>query len=113
MNLGLKSEADSLIDKMSTKYELTEEERDYNFEKIKALKDANDDMKAKDSKDINAAPKTIPFEALEEGSPLVLSTIRIHESWLALAEEHLTWGNFLKAKELLQEVAIHARILKD
>jgi len=43
----------------------------------------------------------------------VLEQIRIHESWLLLAEEHLKWGAFVKAKDLLKEVNMHSRILKD
>ena len=43
----------------------------------------------------------------------MLEQIRIHESWLELAEEQLKWGNYIIAKDLLQEVNVHARILKD
>lgn len=109
MNLGLKTEADQLIANTfkeggKQSYELTEEERTFNFEKIKALKDINDDIKSN---------KVVPFDAPDESAPLVLEQIRIHESWLELAEEQLKWGNFIIAKDLLQEVNIHARILKD
>ena len=45
--------------------------------------------------------------------PLVLEQLRIHESWLQLAEEHIRWGAYVKAKDLLKEVNLHARILKD
>jgi tetratricopeptide (TPR) repeat protein len=44
---------------------------------------------------------------------LVLEQIRIHESWLQLAEEHIKWGDYVKAKDLLKEVNLHSRILKD
>lgn len=30
-----------------------------------------------------------------------------------LAEEHMRWGSYVKAKDLLKEVNLHARILKD
>jgi hypothetical protein len=43
----------------------------------------------------------------------VVESIRIHESWLAYAEELLRWGEFVRAKVLLKEAALHARILKD
>jgi len=45
--------------------------------------------------------------------PLVLEQIRIHESWLQLAEEHIKWGDYVRAKDLLTEVNVHSRILKD
>ena len=82
---------------------LTEEERKVNFEKIKALRDPNDDMKS----------RNVAFAPVEEGAPLVLESPRIHQSWLLLAEEQIKWGNYVKAKELLKEVNLHARILKD
>lgn len=44
---------------------------------------------------------------------MVIEQPRIHESWLWLAEEHLKWGNYPRAKDLLKEVNLHARILKD
>ena len=46
MNLGLKDEGMALQAKAEAgKYDLTEEERKVNFEKIKALKDTRDDLK--------------------------------------------------------------------
>lgn len=33
--------------------------------------------------------------------------------WLLYAEELMKWGEFVKAKEYMLEVNIHARILKD
>jgi hypothetical protein len=46
MNLGLKDEGVALQAKAeSNKYELSEEERKVNFEKIKALKDTRDNLK--------------------------------------------------------------------
>ena len=48
MNLGLKTEADELVEVLhSEAYLLNEEEKKVNFEKIKALKDVNDDLKTK------------------------------------------------------------------
>lgn len=104
MNLGLKSTAQSLIDSKPSTYVLTEDEKKINFEKIKALKDPADDGNAK---------KLIPFLVYDEGTPTVLEQIRIHESWLSLGEEHLKWGNYVSAKDLLNEVTKHAQILKD
>ena len=49
MNLGLKKNAEKLLDeklRSENRYELTEEERKVNLEKIKALRDPNDDMKS-------------------------------------------------------------------
>jgi hypothetical protein len=31
--------------------------------------------------------KVVPFEKVDDGAPKVLDQIKIHESWLALAEE--------------------------
>ena len=93
-----------MVETLSPKsYVLNDEEKKVNFEKIKALKDPTDDLKS----------KHIPFHAPEEGVPMVLEQIRIHESWLALAEELIKWGDYVKAKDLLKEVNLHARILKD
>ena len=104
MNLGLESQAQTLITEANTKsYDLNDEEKKVNIEKIKALRDPNDDLKT----------NNIPFNEVEEGAPLVLEQIRIHESWLLLAEEHMRWGSYVKAKDLLKEVNLHARILKD
>jgi hypothetical protein len=105
MNLGLKTHATTLLSAVNTRgsYVLNEEERKVNFEKIKALRDPNDDLKS----------RNVAFHPAEEGAPLVLEQLRIHESWLWLAEEHIRWGNYVKAKELLKEVNLHARILKD
>jgi len=84
-------------------YNLTEEEKKVNFEKIKALKDASDDMK----------DKFVKFPKDEEFEPHVLESLRIHENWLAYAEELLKWGQFIKAKDIVMEANMHARILKD
>ena len=64
MNLGLKAPADQVLETMNTRgpYILNDEERKVNFEKIKALRDPNDDMKN----------KNVPFNPVEEGAPLVL-----------------------------------------
>jgi hypothetical protein len=60
MNLGLKKEADHILtDESAKKYVLSEEERAYNFEKIKALKDINDDMKS----------KVVPFDIVDGSEP--------------------------------------------
>jgi hypothetical protein len=104
MNLGLKDEGVALQTKAeSNKYELSEEERKVNFEKIKALKDTRDNLK----------DEHVPFEEDSEFLPHVVESIRIHESWLAYAEELLRWGEFVRAKVLLKEASLHARILKD
>ena len=106
MNLGLRSQADTLLTGLQAKgasYALDDEERKVNFEKIKALRDPNDDLKS----------RNVAFDTPEEGAPLVLEQLRIHESWLLLAEEHIKWGNYVRAKDLLKEVNLHARILKD
>jgi hypothetical protein len=55
----------------------------------------------------------VPFEEDSEFLPHVVESIRIHESWLAYAEELLRWGEFVRAKVLLKEASLHARILKD
>lgn len=45
MNLGLNGQAEALIDDVSSRsYILNEEEKKVNFEKIKALKDPADDL---------------------------------------------------------------------
>jgi hypothetical protein len=104
MNLGLREEGLALqIKSGSDKYELTEEERKIHFEKIKALKDEKDNMKDEE----------VPFNPDSEMTPLVVESIRIHESWLDYAEELLKWGEFVRAKTLLTEANTHARILKD
>lgn len=55
----------------------------------------------------------MPFEKDSAETPHVVENIRIHESWLAYAEELVRWGEFVKAKTLLKEANLHARILKD
>ena len=52
----------------------------------------------------------VPERAME---PLVIESIKIHESWLSYAEELFKWGEFVRAKELAKECNLHARILKD
>ena len=88
---------------MPRSYRLTDEEKKVNFEQIKALKDPTDDLKS----------KFVPFNSPNDQIPMVLEQIRIHESWLQLGEEHIKWGNYVKAKDLLKEVNLHSRILKD
>ena len=85
-------------------YELTEDEKRVNYEKIKALKDPKDDL---------SAGKIIKFSVADTLEPLVIEMLRIHESWLDYSEELLKWGEFTRAKDLAKEVALHARILQD
>ena len=82
---------------------MNDEERKVNFEKIKALRDPNDDLRS----------RSVVFAPEDVGAPRVLEQPRIHESWLMLAEEHIRWGNYSKAKDLLKESNLHSRILKD
>ena len=90
MNLGLKAPAERQLAEVQARgaYVLNEEERKVNFEKIKALRDPSDDLKS----------RNVAFHADETGAPLVLEQLRIHESWLWLAEEHIKWGNYVSAK---------------
>jgi len=100
----LKDEGNALQAKAeASKYDLSEEERKVNFEKIKALKDEKDNLKS----------EHVPFEEGSAEEPHVVENIRIHESWLAYAEELVRWGEFVRAKVLLKESNLHARILKD
>jgi hypothetical protein len=64
MNLGLKETADNVLEDVRSKspYVLNDEERKVNFEKIKALRDPNDDLKN----------KNVPFNSEEDGAPMVL-----------------------------------------
>jgi len=63
MNLGLKSQADTILAECASHtYDLSDEEKKVNYEKIKALKDPNDDLKK----------KVIPFNPVEEQAPFVL-----------------------------------------
>ena len=104
MNLGLKDQAQAITQSVESEaYDLTDEEKKVNFEKIKALKDPNDDL-------VN---KIIPFEKEEAGAALLIEQRRIHQSWLTLAEELLRWGHYTRAKTLVMETNLHARILKD
>lgn len=92
-----------MIDKNA--YSLTDEERRTQFEKIKELKDEKDNLSA----DIS----NLPFQKELRMEPCVVESIRIHESWISLAEELLKWGEFLRANKLAKEANLHARILKD
>ena len=104
MNLGLRTESDTLRQQWETQgYKLTDEEKKVNLEKIKGLKDPADDLKS----------KAVAFNFEDDKEPLVLEQIKIHEVWVSYAEELLKWGEFVKAKEFILEVNIHARILKD
>jgi hypothetical protein len=84
---------------------LTEDDKRINFEKIKALRDPKDDASSNIS--------NLPFEEESAEEPKVIENIRIHESWLELAVELLRWGEFTRAKSLVQESNLHSRILKD
>lgn len=63
MTLGLKQEAEDVKTKIEENgYKLTEEEKKLNFEKIKALKDPQDNLK----------DKGVVFHFEEENEPLVI-----------------------------------------
>lgn len=103
MNLGLKSEGTKLFDKVDAKkYNLSEEERKVQYEKIKALSDQNHDSEEKTH-----------FNVEQIMEPLVVENVRIHEAWSDLAEELIRWGEFGRAKDMATEASLHARILKD
>lgn len=105
-NLGLKDLGAKLVESIDkTAYNLTDEERRVQFEKIKELKDEKDNL----SSDIS----NLPFNKELRLDPCVVESIRIHESWVSLAEELLKWGEFLRASKLAKEANLHARILKD
>jgi len=104
MNLGLKTESDNLKQQWeNNSYKLTDDEKKFNFEKIKGLKDPKDNMK----------DKAVAFPYEDEKEPLVLEQVKVHEVWIHYAEELLKWGEFVRAKEFILEVNIHSRILKD
>ena len=104
-NLGLKEQGQQLAQQVEeNKYTLTEEECKVNYEKIKALKDPSDDLQE---------GTVIPFAPEDGMEPEVVESMRIHESWLAYAEELLKWGDFARAKDLAKEASLHARILQD
>lgn len=105
MNLGLKDSALELQKKAEVDhYDLNEEERKTNYEKIKALKDEKDNLVDDD---------TTQFFSEKAMEPHVVENIKIHESWLAYSEELIKWGEFVRAKELAKGANLHARILKD
>jgi hypothetical protein len=81
---------------------LSENERRVNFEKIKALKNPDDDL---------SEGKHINFITAEAKEPLVIEIMRIHESWLCYSEELFRWGEFTRVKDFAKEVALHSRIL--
>ena len=104
-NLGLKGPGEQLQAKAEeSPFELTEDERRVNFEKIKALKNPDDDLRE---------GTRIPFAIEEATEPKVIEILRTHETWLGYAEELLKWGEFTRTKELAKEVALHSRILQD
>ena len=104
-NLGLKEAGLQLQTQAEeSHYELTESERRVNFEKIKALKNPKDDLKE---------GTEIPFGPEHALEPHVIEMVRVHETWLAYAEELIKWGEFTRVKELAKEVSLHARILQD
>ena len=102
-NLGLKQDGLSLQTVAEKDhFEMTESERRVNFEKIKALKNPNDDLKEGTEIDFSVE------HALE---PRVIEMVRVHETWLGYAEELIKWGEFSRVKDLAKEVSLHARIL--
>lgn len=102
MNLGLKQDGVKLYEKVESKrYLLSEEERKVQYEKIKALSD------------MSLNEEKAHFLSENAMEPLVVESIRIHETWAVLAEELIKWGEFSRAKNLAQEASLHARILKD
>lgn len=104
-NLGVKIEGEKLQNEAEQNaFILSETERRVNYEKIKALKNPDDDL----SEETKCA-----FQAEEANEPKVIEMVRVHESWLAYAEELLKWGEFSRVKVLAKEVALHARILQD
>lgn len=104
MNMGLKQEGEGLKQLWEqTCYKLTDDEKRLQLEKIKGLKDPYDNLK----------DKAISFNFEDEKEPMVLEQIKIHEVWVQYAEELLKWGEFVRAKDFVLEVNIHARILKD
>lgn len=103
-NLGLRDQGTKIVDAL-VPYCLTEEERRSQYEKIKELKDERDSLSA----DMSA----IPFSTELKSDPLIIESVRIHESWLELSEELLRWGEFARAKAMAKEANLHARILKD
>lgn len=73
MNLGLKQEGEGLKTLWEqTCYKLTDDEKKLQLEKIKGLKDPNDNLK----------DKAVDFPLEEPTEPLVLEQIKIHEIWL-------------------------------
>lgn len=83
---------------------MTEDERRVNYEKIKALKNPNDDL---------MEGTTIPFAPADASQPKVIELLSTHETWLAYGEELIKWGEFTRTKDLAKEVALHSRILQD
>jgi hypothetical protein len=82
---------------------LNEEEKKLQLEKIKGLKDEDDNLK----------DKYVVFGIENENDAMVLESIRIHEVWIMYAEELVKWGEYVAAKEMIMEVTLHSRILKD
>jgi hypothetical protein len=73
MNLGLKAEGEAIKTQWdSDNYKISDEEKKVQFEKIKALKDENDNLK----------DKNILFHFEYDKEPVVIESIRIHEVWL-------------------------------
>ena len=104
LNMGLEERGLALKQQIDERaYSLSEEEKKVEFEKIKGLRDLSDDIKDKNVSFPNVGPK----------DPVVLETVFLHEVWLMLAEEQLKWGDYVKAKTLVKESYLHARILKD
>ena len=55
----------------------------------------------------------VHFLTEKDSEPLVVESVRIHESWVGLAEELLKWGEFARAKNFATEAALHSSIFKD
>ena len=104
LNLGLKQEGEDLKKIWDNDhYKLSDEEKKLQLEKIKSLRDPQDDLR----------DKFVPFHLEDEQEPLVLESIKIHEIWHSYSEELMKWGEYIKAKDFIVETNLHSRILKD
>ena len=104
-NLGVKTEGQKLQELAEQDaFILSETERRVNYEKIKALKNPEDNL---------SEETKCQFSTEEANEPKVIEMVRVHESWLGYAEELLRWGEFTRVKDLAKEVALHSRILQD
>ncbi len=53
------------------------------------------------------------FAFKEKKEPQILEQVRTHERWMLQAMEHIHFKRFVDAKQLLDESAVHCRILND